>query len=739
MRVCLVTHGLPPYELTGVENYTLALARGLAAAGHQVEVFAARRAPELPDRSLRREARDGWAVTWVSANSAPRDPSEALDPPGIVDAFARFLDRERPELVHFQHVIKLGLGLIEAAQARGLPTVYTAHDYYPVCHRITLMRPDLSRCSTLADSSACTRCDLALSLLDRQPNLGDYQIGALPEQLEPAARDQLGLLLSGDEAGAGVHPDELRAARERRVALDARRREVLARLDRVLAPTEFLALQLVAGGVEGARVRRLDYGIDARDLLPLRRAAPAAAGRLRIGYLGGHSKHKGVHVLLEAWRRLAADAAPNAELSIWGGSSDAQYVAQLVASARTGGARWRGPYARAELPAILRELDLLVVPSIWVENQPFVIREALAAGRPVLASRVGALPENVREGVDGWLFEPGDALDLERQLRRLIASPELVRELAARLEPVKDLATHVRELEAHYQELASARPVDAQSAQLPEHVREPYARHAELAALPTRELYEHVLAGLEGLAPRLGARTPSLSRLLADAFGPRSRAQEFIDDGRGEHAWREQQHAVDASGLRALNERLSWRESLLAEREAELSWLRTSEQGLQAERTWLRETIDALERERNWLRDEHAAQRKELDWRVEQVGGQEQELNWRREQQAGLEKERDWLREEVRGRDFELGWLRGDLSAEARRLDEARGALEARLARCDALSREGRALLDANPIERSTLVRARDLLTEQARELNGAVASFLAALPRAPAKQEQGP
>jgi chromosome segregation ATPase len=252
-------------------------------------------------------------------------------------------------------------------------------------------------------------------------------------------------------------------------------------------------------------------------------------------------------------------------------------------------------------------------------------------------------------------------------------------------------------------------------------------------------LYELVLGGLEGLAPRLGARTASLSRLLADAFGPRSRAQEFIDDGRGEHAWREQQHAVDASGLRALGERLSWREAQLAEREAEAAWLRTNEQGLQAERTWLRETVDALERERDWLRDEHAARRKELDWRIEQSGAQERELEWRREQQAGLEKERDWLREEVRARDFELGWLRGDLGAQARQLDEARAELEGRLARCEALAREGRALLDASPVEPSKLARARELLAEQARELNGAVASFLAALPRTPAKREKAP
>lgn len=748
MRVCLVTHGFPPYELTGVENYTHALARASAAGGLQVEVFAARRVATLPDRALRREVHAGWGVTWVNSNSDARDPVEALDPPGIAEAFERFLERERPEVVHFQHVLKLGLGLIDAARERGIPTLYTAHDYYPVCHRFTLLRPDLSRCDTLGDSIACARCDLALALLNRQPDLGDYQIGALAEQLDPAAHAALVRLIGGDELGAGVPQGELDAARERRAALDARRREVFARVDLVLAPTEFLARALVRGGLDPARVRRLGYGIETGDLAPLRDAAPVGAGPLRFGFIGGHSKHKGVHVLLDAWRQLGAVGA---SLDVWGGSSDARYVERLRAAAQACGARWRGSFARAQLPSILRELDALVVPSIWVENQPLVIREALAAGRPVLASRVGALPESVRDGVDGWLFEAGDAADLARLLRELCGAPQRLRDLAARLEPVKDLGAHVRELGATYRELLDARRAADSSGEgaaarrnLPEHVRVLHARHAELAALPTRELYARVLAGLEGLAPRLGAPTPGLARILSDGIGARSRAQEHIDDARAEHAWRERQHSTDEGGLRALSERVAWREGQLAEREKEVAWLRTNEQSLQAERAWLRETLESFERERNWLRDELANQKRELEWRAEQVQSSERELTWRREQVGALEKERDWLREEVDTRDYELGWLRGQSGAGSKRVDAVRAQLTERLERGEALARETDGLLGdaraADGTDRERLGRARELVAEQARELRAALAAFSALLPgRATPDERSGP
>jgi glycosyltransferase involved in cell wall biosynthesis len=187
MRICLVVHGFPPVERTGVENYTLGLAKALARAGHRVEVFVPRKDPLLADLALRREERGGYAVNWITNNHDPSGPREALMVPELVRAFRAFLERERPEIVHFQHLIKLGLELVDVARERGLPTAYTAHDYYPVCHRYTLLRPDLSRCDVRGDSRACARCDLAQAHLNAQPGLGDYQAGVLPSQLDARA------------------------------------------------------------------------------------------------------------------------------------------------------------------------------------------------------------------------------------------------------------------------------------------------------------------------------------------------------------------------------------------------------------------------------------------------------------------------------------------------------------------------------------------------------------------------
>jgi len=535
MRICLVVHGFPPVERTGVENYTLGLARALARAGHRVEVFVPRKDQKLADLALRREERGGFAVNWIANNHDPASPREALLVPELEGAFAAFLERERPEVVHFQHLIKLGLGLVDVARERGLPTVYTAHDYYPICHRYTLLRPDLSRCDARGDSRACARCDLAQAHLNAQPDLGDYQAGVLSSQLDPAAWDTLQGILADRAVEHGLAPEACRAAEEQRAELDQRRAQAYRSFDLVLAPSRFLIGELVRGGFEPERVQHAPLGFDNSDLagVPPVRVEPGRA--LRFAYLGGLGKHKGVHVLLDAFARVPGGA----ELSVWGFSSDRPYVELLRKRCGEVGAQWRGTYERVDLPEILATIDALVVPSLWFENYPLVIHEGFSAGRPVLASRLGAIPECVRDGVDGLLFAPGDADDLARVLRRCVDEPALLAALARGIRPVKDMDSEARALAGRYEILVQARRRARSPAGLPASLERPLARFEELSALPARELFVRVLAGLDDLRTGWAGELGELEavELLASGLGEGSEAQDRLREAKNEIAW----------------------------------------------------------------------------------------------------------------------------------------------------------------------------------------------------------
>ena len=118
-----------------------------------------------------------------------------------------------------------------------------------------------------------------------------------------------------------------------------------------------------------------------------------------------------------------------------------------------GGAEQRvalGRRRQTELAAALGAIDVLVVPSTWHENAPFVVLEARAAGLPVLASRFGGLQEVVQDGVDGELFAAGDVGDLAMRLQRLVDEPTRLARYRAAVRPPKTLTQAVDEFEAHY-------------------------------------------------------------------------------------------------------------------------------------------------------------------------------------------------------------------------------------------------------------------------------------------------
>lgn len=555
MRLALITHGLPPHEHTGVETHVARSAAALAHAGHDVCVFTRRATADLPHLAERTETRDGYRVHWLEDRVPTRDAVEAQDPPGVAAAFADFLDRERPDLVHFHHLRGLGPGCVEVARARGLPTVFTAHDFAALCHRTTMLRPDLARCTTVGDAALCARCDLATSALNRLPELGDWQAGAAADQLEPQARAELSALLEGPE------PAGLAASLELRAGLEAARRETLRRVDLVLAPSRLVRERLVAWGLDPERVRPFECGVEVATL----RAVPPVRGRgegpLRFGFIGGASKHKGLAVLLEAFGQVRGPA----RLGVFADTTDRPHLAALRALAARADATWHGAFPSADLPAVLAQIDVLCVPSQWDENAPFVVREAFAARRPVIASRGGGSSESVRDGRDGLLVEPADRAAWTRALEELTGAPERVSALIDGIVEPADLATQTAALVELYAEVVerAARPPDPV---LP-HLRSFARRHRRRLEQPLGELADDVAAGLSQLAAGLGVEVPRLrldgDTALRDGLRDERRRVEWLEHGAGEQA----------RARAALEQEVAWLRGLLAEREAEVEWL----------------------------------------------------------------------------------------------------------------------------------------------------------------------
>ncbi|TMF63647.1 MAG: glycosyltransferase, partial [Chloroflexi bacterium] len=114
-----------------------------------------------------------------------------------------------------------------------------------------------------------------------------------------------------------------------------------------------------------------------------------------------------------------------------------------------------GKYRPADVPALMRDIDWVVVPSIWWENSPLVIQEAFLNRRPVICSNVGGMAEKVADGVNGLHFRVGDPVSLAQTIRRAAGTTDLWDQMRRGIPAVYSLDDQVVKLGGLYRSLAS--------------------------------------------------------------------------------------------------------------------------------------------------------------------------------------------------------------------------------------------------------------------------------------------
>jgi GT2 family glycosyltransferase/glycosyltransferase involved in cell wall biosynthesis len=451
MRVLLIVHGFPPEAAGGTEIYAHDLARALRDAfGDDVFVLAREADAARPEYQVRREQRDGLEIAWVNNTfRESRGFEDSYRSPRIRRLGERFIDEVRPDVAHVHHLTCLSTELVPACAHRGIPVVFTLNDYWLACHRGQFLDVDYDRCPG-ASAAACARCIGA---------------AALPRALDPivpVAR-RLTRWLPG-RAVPGVRFGDAPAAREAASRL-AHMRALAPNIARFLAPSRTLLQRFMEFGIPADRLHLQEQGINQARI----RAAHRQPGdRLRVGFLGSLMISKAPHLLLEA-----VEGLPERALSVhlFGGLSpyhgDDRYRSRLEPLLARPMVHHAGPVPHERVGDVLASLDVVVVPSIWIENAPFVIREAFAAGVPVVASNLGGMAELVSHERSGLLFEAGSADALRRAIRRLLDEPGLLDRLrrgVPRMKTIEEDAAWTRRVYAEHvpaavQTLASpARP-----------------------------------------------------------------------------------------------------------------------------------------------------------------------------------------------------------------------------------------------------------------------------------------
>lgn len=409
MRILHVIHQYLPEKVGGTELYTRTLAQQQIQRGHSVAIFT----PAAKTDTATPTVEDGIRVYRVAVGerSATAVFRHTFRHQPLNQAFLHILQQEQPDLVHIQHLMGLPLNLIAHVQESHIPYIVTLHDYWYLCANAQLI--------TNYDNTIC-----------QGPN---YWLNCAYCALARAGHKEAAPLIPAIAPIFGYRQHRLR--------------QILDGARILIAPTHFTAQIHQQMGIPAAKIKVVPHGIH----IPANLPPPVPHADLHIGYIGGLSWQKGVHVLIEAVNRLPTK---DVRLSIIGDTAVfPDYVTQLRQQVRHPSIHFVGRVPNAQLWSRLAELDVIVVPTLWYETASLIVQEAFAAGVPVAASRIGALQERIEDGVDGRFFPPGDAAQLYNILHQFLTDRDSLDILRQGIKPVYTIQEHLDKIESIYTQI----------------------------------------------------------------------------------------------------------------------------------------------------------------------------------------------------------------------------------------------------------------------------------------------
>ncbi len=193
-----------------------------------------------------------------------------------------------------------------------------------------------------------------------------------------------------------------------------------------MTPSAYLANTYTQAGFPAERTFAVSNGIDLASVADAAKQS-SADGTVRFlcsAYLG---EHKGIPVLLDAVKRLSQDASISVpwQVTIAGEGHLRPLIESAVQSEIGRHLRFVGRVPRAELLSLMSETDVALLASIWPENEPVTMLEAIAAGKAQIATRLGGNLELVEDSQSGFLVTPGKPDELAQAMRRYIVDPNL--------------------------------------------------------------------------------------------------------------------------------------------------------------------------------------------------------------------------------------------------------------------------------------------------------------------------
>jgi len=405
MKILKVIHGYPPYYMAGSEVYTYNIVNELTRHA-EVAVFTRVENPYEPSYATSDSLESNVLIRRVNKPSRDYTFHDKYKDERINDEFRQMMRDFQPDIVHIGHLSHLSTNIPVIARIEfGVPVVFTAHDFWMGCYKGQLVNHKFKICEgpSKARCAACARHTYKDWF--RDSDIGDY--------------------FSHMET-------------------------VMRHIDLYLAPSKTLESFLLKRGVPENKVIFSPYGFNRQLAREFVEKSVVSSDPIRFGFMGRIIPVKGVDLLIKAFTQVKG----RTELSIFGHAGNhAMYLSKFHEGDPR--VKFKGSFDNKDLPDVLNSIDVLVVPSVWLENAPLVIQEAHMAGVPVITSDAGGMAELVRDGIDGFLFPIGNEDALRDIMQRLVNNPEILQKLSVDPARVRSIRDDAEACMANYRRLHS--------------------------------------------------------------------------------------------------------------------------------------------------------------------------------------------------------------------------------------------------------------------------------------------
>lgn len=453
MRILVLSED--PKILGGIPRYSVPVAERLAARGHDVAYVFPGGYSDRYDWTFRRRwtrSRSNGVAYHGLVNPSSigvnlgRPEADVRSPD--TEAYVRLARRLRPDVVHVHSFLGLPVEVVERLAALA-PVFVTVHEFGLICQRRVLVQRDGALCGTYPTQVDCAWCVDRVSPARHKmrARLASGPGGLMLKALHAAERvagTEL-TVYDDDESHHRASPEETEPFR-RRLADSVG--IVNASAARVFAVSGFVRDVLLECGFRADKVDVQYIGSASAESLSRLPLPIDGGGDVTFGYMSGVVANKGPTVLMDALRLTGR--SPKV---IVAGSGDAALIERLRSEAPAN-VEFFGPFDAKTRVDVLARTDVLVAPAVGPDTSPQVVWEALAAGRPVIGSRLGGIPDFVTDEWNGLLVPPGDAEALAAAMMRVMDDHGLVRRLAANAALPRTVDQHVDDLEAAYARVA---------------------------------------------------------------------------------------------------------------------------------------------------------------------------------------------------------------------------------------------------------------------------------------------